>query len=89
MTPRDCDIKRAQKFYLKIRTMHEDLVYLQSMADQLHLDTTGIRIPLHDINYELKKYHDAARNLERDLDEQQQDHFVKRETHMMISGGGI
>ena len=60
--------------------MHEDLLYLQSLSDVLKLDMTGIKIPFYEINMELRKYQDSARSMERDLDEQQQENFVKRES---------
>ncbi len=80
MTPRETQIKLAQKFYLKIRALHEDFVYLQSLSDELKLNMTGIKIPLYQINLELRKYQDSARSMERDLDEQQQQNFIKRES---------
>lgn len=88
MNTRETQIKQAQKFYVKIRAMHEDFVYLQSLSDDLKLDMTGIKIPLYEINLELRKYQDSARMMERDLDETQQKHFVNRE-NKMLAGGGI
>jgi len=87
LTPRETQIKLAQKFYLKIRTMHEDCIYLQSISDVLKLDMTGIKIPFYEINMELRKYQDSARMMERDLDESQQKHFVTRENRMLVDGG--
>ena len=81
---RQDQIKLARKFYVKIRAMHEDLIYLQSMSDHLHLDTSKINIPLYAINSEIQKYHDAARNLERDLDEAQQYDFTRRENSALL-----
>ena len=83
MKSRQEQIKGAKKFYLKIRAIHEDLIYLQSLSDELQLDTSQIRIPLYEINIEIQKYHDAARNLERDLDEKQQNDYVRRENAVL------
>jgi len=80
LNPRETQIKLAQKLYLKIRAMHEDFIYLQSLSDVLKLDMTGIKIPLYEINLELRKYQDSARSMERDLDEKQQENFLKRES---------
>ncbi len=68
MTPRETQIKLAQKFYLKIRAMHEDLVYLQHIAEELHMQS---KHQLPRINRELQTFHDEARLLERDLVESQ------------------
>ena len=78
MTPREHQIKQCQKFYLKIRAMHDDCIYLQILKDELKLYTPESTIPLYVINLELEKYHDEARSMERDLDEKQQNHFTKR-----------
>jgi len=80
---REEEMKLAQKFYLKMRAIHEDLVYAQLLSDQLHLDASEIKIPLYEINLELQKYHDATKDRERDLDETQQNHFTKREGSML------
>lgn len=68
MTPRETQIKLAQKFYIKIRAMHEDLVYLQYIAEELDMKS---KHQLPRINRELQTFHDEARLLERDLDESQ------------------
>lgn len=75
MNPRETQIKSYQKFYLKIRAMHVDVVYLQGMADKLDLKSKN---RLSVINKELQTFHDEARSLERDLDESQKsDHEWK------------
>lgn len=66
-----------------MRAIHEDLVYSQLLSDQLRLDPSKIKIPLYEINLELQKYHDAARQRECDLDEKQQNHFTRRESSML------
>lgn len=83
MNSREEQIKLCAKFYIKIRALHEDFVYLQSLSDQLHLDTSDIKIPLYEINREIQKYHDAARMMERDLDQKQQHDFTKRENSLL------
>lgn len=80
---REEQIKGCQKLYLGLRTLKDELVYLQTLEDKLHLDLTEIKIPLYDISYELQKHHDAARDMERDLDEAQQSHFVRQESSFL------
>lgn len=68
MNSREDQIKLAQKFYVKIRAIHDDFVYLQKMAEELDMKSKN---RLAHINKELQSIHDEARSVERDLDESQ------------------
>ena len=74
-------IERLQKFYLDTREIGRKLAGMQTISDEL--DINPKTMPLYEMKIALMKYHDLARDMERDLDETQQEHFVKRENALL------
>lgn len=78
---RDESIKKLQRFYVSTREIGYTLAEMQTMSEELGI--TPRTIPLYEMKLALMKYHDLARDMERDLDEEQQKNFVKRENALL------
>jgi len=78
---RDESIKKLQKFYVSTREIGYTLAEMQIMSEEL--DINPRTMPLYEMKLALMKYHDLARDMERDLDEAQQKNFVKRENALL------
>jgi hypothetical protein len=80
---RDESIKKLQKFYVSTREIGCTLAEMQIMSEELGINPRTM--PLYEMKLAIK-YHDLARDMERDLDEAQQKNFVKRENALL---GGV
>jgi len=78
---REESIKKLQKFYVSTREIGYTLAEMQTLSEEL--DINPRTMPLYEMKLALMKYHDLARDMERDLDEAQQKNFVKRENALL------
>jgi len=78
---REESIKKLQRFYLDTREICYKLAEMQIISEEL--DINPRTMPLYEMKLALMKYHDLARDMERDLDELQQNNFAKRENALL------